>query len=52
MNKVYYAFKPAHQFKIESFIKETINTIAGVSILLFMAGLMGLGIGLIETYIK
>lgn len=51
MNKVCYT-KSARQSKIESFIKEAITTIVGCSILLFVVGLMGLIIGLVETYIK
>lgn len=48
MNKVYYAFKPG---KVEKENK-ILNAVVGCSILLIVFGLMGLAIGLVETYIK
>lgn len=49
MNKVYYAFKPS---KIEEKENKILNAVVGCSILLIVFGLMGLAIGLVETYVK
>lgn len=56
--KSYYEIRPANyrkqnkQSKIKHIAKEIGNTILGMLILSIPIGLLGLAIGLIETYIK